>query len=187
MAATAHAQSVPRQQPLPPLRSSRRALLVWGAIGALALAFDNPRPILHAASPKLTEARLGTLMELRELIRMHPGGHPRLRQNEPPSTSTALLLRRRFHRLDERSQRSTCRGIDWWRQVDLSTPDAAGASIRRSIKLTSADLPGLDDAQTACSMVISELIPHTSGADNSIAALWMSGLAGTGVGGWQRA
>lgn len=96
-------------------------------------------------------------------------------------------LRARFDSLDAARKRAARRGIAWWGQhVDLvSSVERAQTSLRQAMLAKVPD-DVLESVVTACSVAVAESVPRVTGANGSVAALWLSGFAGTGVSPWRR-
>lgn len=169
--------------------TTRRTVLTatWMIAATSVVTGSTGVPPLDKTGITLDRRRLTTLLRLQQLASRHPGavGKPSW---EPASTpaATATRLLDRYHLLNADERRSVRHGADWWQgNVDLSTP-ARALSTAETIELDRL-VPGtVNDLLAACSVVLSALVPGLTGANNSVAALWVAGLTENGSALWHR-
>ena len=168
----------------------RRSVLVGAGALTIAGALGSSMTSAHLTAPPaastLSIRRLMTLTRLQEIARQHP--------NPAASVATPGEVRRnsrdiqdRFQALRASEQLQVRRGADWWgKNLDLTTSSRTHHDLA-SLDLNELSVATRDSVLTACSLALAGLVPGMRGTNNSVSALWISGLSKEGVGPWHRA
>ena len=159
------------------------ALIIAGALGS---STTNARLTAPPAASTLSIRRLKTLTRLQEIARQHP--------NPTASAATPSEVRRnsrdiqdRFQALCASQQLQVRLGADWWgKNLDLTTPSRTHHDLA-SLDLNELSVATRDSVLSACSLALAGLVPGMRGTNNSVSALWISGVSKEGVGPWRRA
>ena len=169
---------------------TRRSVLVGaGALtvaGALGSSTTSARLTAPPAASMLSIRRLMTLTRLQEIARQYP--HPTARVATPGDVRrNSRDIQDRFQALRASQQLQVRRGADWWgKNLDL-TRLSRTHHVLASLDLNELSVATRDSVLWACSLALAGLVPGMRGTNNSVSALWVSGLSKEGVGPWHHA
>lgn len=158
------------------------ALTMAGALGSLT---SSARFTVSPAASTLGIRRLTTLARLQEIARQHPY-RAAIAATSSDVRRNSRDIQVRFQALRPGQQLQVRRGADWWgKNLDLTTPSRTHDALA-SLDLNELSAVTRDSVLSACSLVLTGLVPGMRGTNNSVSALWISGVSKEGVGPWRR-